>query len=207
MPRKLRSFVTSLGFFEQAVAAPSMKAALEAWGSVQNLFQQGLAKETDDPAIVRATMAKPGVVLKRALGSNGLFTENAQLPKTLPREMSNGEARPARDEKPSGGSGRPNVVSLADARAAKRAAEEFEKQRARREKEEEKKEAARKRERERHDAEVGKARAALEAARNRHDEAMDTIAAERAALDRRQEMEEARWQKEEEKLKALRDRI
>jgi colicin import membrane protein len=207
MARKLRSFVTSLGFFEQAVAAPSMKGALEAWGSVQNLFQQGLAKETDDPAIVRATMAKPGVVLKRALGSGGPFTENAQLPKTLPREISKGESKPVRDEKAAGRSSRPNVVNLADARAAKRAAEEFEKQRARRLKEEEKNETARRKERERRDAEVSKAKAALEDAEKRHDEAMDKIAAERAALDRRAEIEEARWQKEKEKLQALRDRI
>ena len=45
MPRKLKTFTTSLGFFELAVAAPSMKAALEAWGSKSNLFHQGLAKE------------------------------------------------------------------------------------------------------------------------------------------------------------------
>jgi len=38
-----------------------MKAALEAWGSKQNLFHQGFAKETDDSKVVAATMAKPGI--------------------------------------------------------------------------------------------------------------------------------------------------
>ncbi len=61
MPRKLRTFMTSIGFFDLAVAAPSMKAALEAWDSGQNLFRRGFARETKDPAIVAATMAHPGV--------------------------------------------------------------------------------------------------------------------------------------------------
>src|SRR5437016_6334746 len=50
MPRKLKTFVTESGFFELAVAAPSMKAALQDWGIDVNLFQQGLARRTDDPA-------------------------------------------------------------------------------------------------------------------------------------------------------------
>jgi len=58
--RKLKTYQTSLGFYDQAVAAPSMKAALEAWGASSNLFHQGAAKETDDPDIVAATMASPG---------------------------------------------------------------------------------------------------------------------------------------------------
>ncbi|CCD90984.1 hypothetical protein BRAO375_1310007 [Bradyrhizobium sp. ORS 375] len=33
MPRKLKTYQTSLGFYDLAIAAPSMKAALEAWGA------------------------------------------------------------------------------------------------------------------------------------------------------------------------------
>jgi len=73
MARKLKRFQTSLGFYDLAIAAPSMKAALEAWGAGSNLFHQGVAKETDDPDVVAATMSKPGVVLKRPAGSNGRF--------------------------------------------------------------------------------------------------------------------------------------
>jgi hypothetical protein len=47
MPRKLKTYQTSLGFYDLVVAAPSMKAALEAWGSRSNLFHQGFAKESD----------------------------------------------------------------------------------------------------------------------------------------------------------------
>src|SRR5882757_4294567 len=83
MARKLKTYQTSLGFFDQAIAAPSMKAALEAWGADSNLFHQGAAKESDDPDVIAATMAKPGVVLKRPVGSNGPFGEHAELPANL----------------------------------------------------------------------------------------------------------------------------
>jgi hypothetical protein len=59
MARKLKVFQTSLGFFDQAIAAPSMKAALEAWRADSNLFHQGAAKESKDPDVVAATMANP----------------------------------------------------------------------------------------------------------------------------------------------------
>src|ERR1700722_15488375 len=83
MARKLKTYQTSLGFFEQAIAAPSMKAALEAWGADSNLFHQGAAKESHDPDVIAATMAKPGVVLKRPVGSSGPFKEHAELPKDI----------------------------------------------------------------------------------------------------------------------------
>src|SRR6202012_5733020 len=86
MARKLKTYQTSLGFFEQAIAASSMKAALEAWGADSNLFHQGAAKESTDPDIVAATMARPGDVLKRPVGSNGPFGEHAALPKNLGRD-------------------------------------------------------------------------------------------------------------------------
>ena len=65
MPRKLKVYQTSQGFFDLAVAAPSMKAALEAWGASRNLFHQGFAKQSDDSEVIAVSMAKPGVVLKR----------------------------------------------------------------------------------------------------------------------------------------------
>src|SRR3954449_6936893 len=73
MARKLKTYQTSLGFFDQAIAAPSMKAALEAWGADSNLFHQGAAKESHDPDVIAATMAKPGVVLRRPVGTDRPF--------------------------------------------------------------------------------------------------------------------------------------
>jgi hypothetical protein len=83
MARKLKTYQTSLGFFDLAIAAPSMKAALEAWGADSNLFHQGAAKESDDADIIAATMTKPGVVLRRPVGSDGSFGEHAELPTNL----------------------------------------------------------------------------------------------------------------------------
>ena len=83
MARKLKAYQTSLGFFDLAIAAPSMKAALEAWGADSNLFHQGAAKESNDPDVIAATMAKPGVVLRRPVGSDGSFGEHAELPTDL----------------------------------------------------------------------------------------------------------------------------
>src|SRR6476646_10724566 len=83
MARKLKTYQTSLGFFDLAIAAPSMKAALEAWGADSNLFHQGAAKESDDPDVVAATMAKPGVVLRRPVGTDRPFSEHAELPTDL----------------------------------------------------------------------------------------------------------------------------
>ena len=98
MARKLKTYQTSLGFFDEAIAAPSMKAALEAWGTKTNLFHQGVAKEADDPDIIAATMRKPGVILKRPIGSNGPFKEHADLPTHLPGDEAKGKPgkRPAK---------------------------------------------------------------------------------------------------------------
>src|SRR3954462_12697693 len=103
MPKKLKTYQTSLGFFDQAIAAPSMKAALEAWGTKTNLFHQGVAKEVVDPEVMAATMRKPGVILKRPIGSTGPFKEHADLPTDLPTgKVRKGRTakRPAKREPP-----------------------------------------------------------------------------------------------------------
>lgn len=93
MARKLKTYQTSLGFYDLALAAPSMKAALEAWGADSNLFHQGAARESDDPDVIAATMAAPGIVLKRPVGSSGAFKENAALPTDLATDKSSKRAR------------------------------------------------------------------------------------------------------------------
>ena len=66
-----------------AIAAPSMKAALKVWGAGSNLFHQGVAKESSDPDVIAATMSKPGVVLRRPVGSEAPFSEYPDLPTQL----------------------------------------------------------------------------------------------------------------------------
>ncbi len=80
MPR-LKAFQAHLGFFDTVVAAPSQKAALQAWGSRQNLFHNGTAKPATDPDAIAAAVAKPGVVLKRLAGSKDPYSEQPALPK------------------------------------------------------------------------------------------------------------------------------
>jgi len=83
MTPKLKTYQTSLGFYDLAIAAPSMKAALEAWGAGSNLFHQGAAKESSNPAVIAATMSKAGVVLRRPVGSDAPFSEHPDLPTQL----------------------------------------------------------------------------------------------------------------------------
>jgi hypothetical protein len=80
MPRKLKVYQTSQGFYDLAIAAQSMKAALEAWGANRNLFHQGVAHETKDDDVIVAAMKKPGVVLQRPVGSDKPFKEHSELP-------------------------------------------------------------------------------------------------------------------------------
>src|ERR1700761_8092667 len=125
MPRKLKTFKTSVGFYDLAIAAPSMKAALEAWGAGSNLFHQGFASETDDPEVVAATLAKSGVVLKRPAGSNGSFAEHAGLPTDLSDTGGQGQKkrRPGPKKK--------STAKVSD-ETARKAAVDFERERERR---------------------------------------------------------------------------
>src|SRR3954453_14765428 len=97
MARKLKVYRTTAGgFFELAVAAPSMKAAAEAWGADPDVFKRGFAEETDDPKAVEAAMAAPGAVLRRPVGSNGSFSEHAALPKAPEQRSKTSERRKVR---------------------------------------------------------------------------------------------------------------
>jgi hypothetical protein len=199
--RKLKTYQTSLGFYDQAIAAPSMKAALEAWGASSNLFHQGIARETDDPDIVAATLAKPGVVLRRPVGSDGRFTESAELP----TDLGEGEARPGRKlrkppaKKPAARTAKKPSREVDDA-AARKAAAAFEREEQRREEQRRKEEAARAKARARRDKAVAAAQAALDKARREHEAKIEEIEAARAALDARAEAEQERWDKQRLKL-------
>ena len=117
MARKLKTYQTSLGFFDLAMAAPSMKAALEAWGADSNLFHQGAAKESHDPDVIAATMAKPGVVLRRPVGTDRPFSEHAELPTDLGGGGPTKAARKSKGPKAKQPSSRP-VDKAAERKAA-----------------------------------------------------------------------------------------
>ena len=67
--QKLKVFRTPIGFHDAYVAAPSQKAALEAWGVDGNLFAQGIAEQVTDPELMEEPLASPGKVIKRVRGS------------------------------------------------------------------------------------------------------------------------------------------
>jgi hypothetical protein len=198
MARKLKTYQTSLGFFEQAIAAPSMKAALDAWGADSNLFHQGAAKESRDPDVIAATMAKPGVVLKRPVGSDGPFSEHAELPKNL---GNGGQSKKVAPQSPRRKAKQGPVRR--DSGADRKAAQAYERERQRREREEAKEKAAR--QSERRQQAVAKAQAALDKAEREHVKKADAIRHEAEALEKRSQAEEARWDQEKGRLdKAVR---
>lgn len=214
MPRKLKTYITNLGFFELALAAPSMKAALEAWGMGHNAFHQGFARETDDPRIVAATMAQPGVVLKRPVGSKSAFQENAELPKgwappniepPKPSTKKSGRAKTKASPRPSSSEGHKKTKSKTDDRD-RAAIISFEKEKARREREREKQaareNAQKEKDRTNRERETEKARAALQRGQARHEDAMAALEKERDKLERRIRIERERWDEEREELKA-----
>ncbi|QOZ80571.1 cell envelope biogenesis protein TolA [Bradyrhizobium sp. CCBAU 53351] len=196
MARKLQTYQTSLGFFDLAIAAPSMKAALEAWGAHSNLFHQGVAKESDDPDVIAAAMKKPGVVLRRPVGPDGSFSEHAELPTDL-----GGGGRRTKVERKSKGpmAKRPSLRPIGKA-AERKAALAFETEQKRRQLEQAKEETARQKDRERRQQAIDKAQAALDKAEQEHAKRVAAVQAEVEALEKRSQAEKARWDKEKERL-------
>ena len=197
MARKLKTFQTSISFYDLAIAAPSMKAALDAWGAGSNLFHQGAAKETDEPDVVAATMFKPGVVLKRPAGSTGRFAEHSDLPSDL-----GSEARPPRRSKGHRREPKKKRAAELSERQAQKAAADFDKEQRRREAERRREEAAQERDRDRRQKAIARAQAALEKGEREHAKRARAIQAEVEALDRRSESEDDLWMKESERLRA-----
>lgn len=88
MPRKLKVFRTTTGFYDAYVAAPSQKAALEAWGADANLFARGVAEQVTDPKLTAAPLERPGEVTKVSRGDL-----SAQLKALGPRKKASAKAK------------------------------------------------------------------------------------------------------------------
>lgn len=63
MPR-LKVFCTTSGFYDSLVAAPSRKAALEAWGAKTDLFSMGAAGLVTDKKLAEKALKRPGEVIR-----------------------------------------------------------------------------------------------------------------------------------------------
>jgi hypothetical protein len=186
------------GFFDLAIAAPSMKASLEAWGADSNLFHQGAAKQSQDSDVVAATMAKLGVVLRRPVGSNGRFSEHPELPTDLgDADKPAKSARKSERRKP-----KKTASRQVDMAAERKAAVAYEREQKNRERERAREEAARQKERERRQQAVDKAKAAFDKAAGEHAKRAAAIQVEIDALEKKARADDADWDKERGRLEA-----
>jgi colicin import membrane protein len=182
--RKLKTYQTSAGFFDLAIAAPSMKAALAAWGSNSNLFHQGFASEATDPRTIAAAMKMPGVVLKRPVGTSGPFTDHAKLPADLSGHW--GRSQPAKKR------GRSSSSKIDD-KTARKAAVAFEQEQRRRETKQRREDEAEAKKRKRRQRATAQVESALEAAQLKHEARISVVEKARAKLEQRSEQEEGHW--------------
>jgi len=95
MAPRLKVFVTSDGLTDYIVATSSRPKALAAWGSHQDLFKTGLARETDDPQLVAAATAQPGAVLRQPAGTRADLAKLKPARKSAPRPAPQPVAKPA----------------------------------------------------------------------------------------------------------------
>ncbi len=200
MARKLKTYQTSIGFYDLAVAAPSMKAALQIWGADSNLFHQGFAREVEDAAVIAATLAHPGTVLRRPIGTDGAFRVTSDLPKDLVEGPTRTRQPKAPARRPEGKTGKP------DGAAARKAAAAFDQQQRKREHAQRRTDIAEAKQRERRLARIAKAQQALDAAEQEHDAQDAALQAEREKLDKRADAEQQRWERQRDKLRAALDR-
>jgi len=85
MAPRLKVFVTSDGLTDYVVATTSKTKALVAWGSHQDLFKTGIARQTDDPELVKAATAQPDEVLRRPAGTRGELAKLKPVKKAAPK--------------------------------------------------------------------------------------------------------------------------
>jgi hypothetical protein len=142
-------------------------------------------------------MKKPGVVLRRPVGSDGSFGEHAELPTNL----GDGKRPTKAARKPQGRQAKPSSRPV-DKAAERKAAFDYEREQKRRELEQAKEEAARQKDRERRQQAVDKAQAALDKAEQEHAKRATTIQAEIEVLEKRSQTEAARCDKEKVRLEA-----
>jgi hypothetical protein len=67
--QRLKVYRTPIGFHDAYVAAPSQKAALEAWGSDADLFARGSAEVVTEAKLRKAPLERPGQVVKVLRGT------------------------------------------------------------------------------------------------------------------------------------------
>jgi hypothetical protein len=178
MPRALKVFRTPIGFHDAYVAAPTKKAALEAWGSTHDLFARGIAEIVTDPALTEEPLATPGKVIKRSRGTTA--EQIAALPtvERPDRAASGDEDEPQRSTSAKAKAKTPAKPKVRPKPPPPRPSPDT----------------------------LEAAEAELEAAGRRHDDDTRTLAREQAALDRRRRDLERAQAAERAKLQEAVDR-
>ena len=147
-------------------------------------------------------MAKPGVVLRRPVGTNETFLEHANLPSDFDlNKPAKRRHKPARRASPAANSSRKKVDDKTARKAGVKAAAAYEKEWAKRERERQRYEFAEAKKRERRDHMVKKAQAELEKAQQDHATRVAALDEERQRVEARMQAEESRWKKVEDRLK------
>jgi len=121
MPRPLKVFKTHIGFYDMVVAAPSMKAAADAWHASPRLFAQGLAGRTDEAEAVEAALQQPGIVLQRPHGKKAPWRAEPEKP-VAPKQSARQKQMAAAREKER--KRRAAAAERAAAKAARKARED-----------------------------------------------------------------------------------
>jgi hypothetical protein len=100
MARALKVFRTAAGFHDAYVAAPSRKAALEAWGSNVDLFARGIAEQVTDPALTKEPLGKPGEVIMISRGGLADQLKAMGPPKKRAAKKAEPKSKAAKPKKP-----------------------------------------------------------------------------------------------------------
>ncbi|HEX4634758.1 MAG TPA: hypothetical protein VH189_01170 [Rhizomicrobium sp.] len=183
-----------------------MKAALDAWGFRHNAFQQGFASQTNDARIIAAATARPGIVLRRPVGTSQPFQEDAGLPEdfAIPKIGKAEKAVPKPAPAP-----RPKArtpVRKGEGKAESAAIISFEKEKARRDHQRAQEDVRTKRARAKRQHAIDQAQSGLEKARLQHERKLEKLERERALLERRMQKEQESWQARRGSLESALDR-
>ncbi|MEA1014112.1 hypothetical protein [Sphingosinicella sp. LY1275] len=119
---KLKVFRLPIGFHDAYVAAPSQKAAAEAWGTDSGVFARNEAELVTDPELAAEPLASPGQVVKRLRGTAAeqIAALGNGEPTDAPRLSPGSKPKPKPPSKPKP---RPSRATLDEAEAALAAAE------------------------------------------------------------------------------------
>lgn len=115
---KLKVYRMPVGFHDAYVAAPSQKAAAEAWGADTSVFARKEAELVTDAELAAEPLARPGEVIKRLRGTEAeqlaaLATTEDRPSRAGKNRKPSAETKPKRKPKP-----RPSRVALEEAEAA-----------------------------------------------------------------------------------------